>query len=442
MALPLVPYPRHVEQLGGVCVLASLDDVEVRLDTDRVDLGDEGYELLIGVDGIDGAVVVAATAHGAWNGSRTMKQLAPVGGAAVLPCVHIVDTPRFGWRGAMLDVARHFFGPAEVCRFIELIAEFKLNRLHLHLSDDQGWRLDVPGWPALVRVGGSSAVGGDDGGWYSTDDWASIVAHAERHFVTIVPELDMPGHTNGALASVPQLNRGGVATDRYTGKGVGFSSLHLDVPATGAFVAEVLAHLAAVTPGPWLHIGGDEAAATDHDEYVAFIELLQREAHRFGKQTIGWEEITAAPLHSHTLVQHWLNPATSAAAPDHAKFVLSPARHTYLDMRHDVADPLGRRWAGDIDVDVAYEWDPAELLPAVGEARIAGVEAPLWTEKVRTIAEVEHLCFPRLLCLAEVGWTPQAHRSFAEFRVRLAEQTDRLVRRGVHAYRSSLLHDR
>jgi hexosaminidase len=429
--LPLVPLPNSVVLTEGEW--DGHGDAVEQLDPTRSDLGAEGYELRIEPTG---ASIVAATAHGVWNAGRTLAQLREVG--PEVPALHIVDTPRYAWRGAMLDVARHFFGVSDILRFIDLIADVKLNRLHLHLTDDQGWRLEIPGWPTLTEVGGSSAVGGDPGGWLTTADWARIVEHAAARFVTIVPEVDLPGHTNAALASVPGLNRDGVATPLYTGKEVGFSSLHLDVAATRGFIADVVAHLASITPGPYLHLGGDEAAATEHDEYLTFVELLQREAARHGKRMVGWEEIAQAPLDEQTIVQHWVRPEVAAATPI-GRFVMSPAGRTYLDMRHDVADPLGRRWAGDIDVDRAYTWDPATVVPGVGDERIEGVEAPLWTEKVRTIDEVEHLCFPRLLCLAEVGWTTQAQRELTEFRVRVGEQTRRLVARGVHAYTGGVL---
>jgi hexosaminidase len=282
-------------------------------------------------------------------------------------------------------------------------------------------------------------VNGDMGGWFSLSDWAEIIAHAERHFVTVVPEIDMPGHTNAALASVPELNLDGVAPPLYTGKDVGFSSLRLHVPATARFVRDVVATLAAHTPGPYLHIGGDEAHSTGHDEYVSFVELLQREVARHGKHMVGWEEIVHAPLHRDTLVQHWLKPDTVTNAPQGTRFIMSPARHTYLDMKHHLDDTLGRRWAGVIDLDAAYDWDPAALVPGVGDSQIAGVEAPLWTEKVHTFAEVEQLCFPRLMSLAEVGWTPQPSRHLEEFLVRVGEETRRLAARGVHVHRSRLV---
>lgn len=470
-AHPLVPLPRHVEWHDGVCVLPTdvtvvadhpdaatvVDvfmhdlarqtgmqprraaqpqgvDIAVQLHAHRADLGAEGYELFAAADGLG---LVAATPHGLWNATRTALQLIRSDGT--LPTAHILDTPRFEWRGAMLDVARHPFTADEVCRFIDLIARHKLNRLHLHLTDDQGWRLEIPDWPALTVVGGSSATGGDAGGWFTLADWARIVAYASDRFVTIVPEVDMPGHTNAALASVPELNPDGVAPPLYTGKDVGFSSLRLDLSLTRRFVSDVVATLAAITPGEFLHIGGDEAHSTDHDAYVEFITFLQGEVERHGKSMVGWEEITAAPLHRHSLVQHWIRPEVAARAPRACRFIMSPARHTYLDMRHAEGDPFGRRWAGDIDLPTIHDWDPAEQIPDVDDHRIAGVEAPLWTEKVRTFEQVQTLCFPRLLCLAEVGWTPQAQRSWSSFAPRLGGATERLADDGVPVYRSASL---
>lgn len=470
----LVPYPRHVEPRPGRFVpspfshvvsptdLPSLSvaehlvadlqavaglhlpvtgtgtghgDIELSLHPHRADLGAEGYELIVAPDG---AAVVAASAHGLWNGTRTLVQLLTPGAPADLPAVHVIDGPRFEWRGAMLDVARHFFGVDHVIRFVELMARYKLNRLHLHLGDDQGWRIEIPGRPALTAIGGSTAVNGDPGGWYSLRDWVEIVTHAERHFVTVVPEIDLPGHTNAALASVPELNPGGVAPPLYTGVEVGFSTLRLDLPATGPFVRDVIDTLAGITPGPYLHVGGDEAHSTDHHEYLAFVELLQREVARTGKHMVGWEEIAQAPLHRDTLVQHWLRPDVAASQPGN-RLVMSPSKHTYLDMKHHADDTLGRRWAGAIDLDAAYLWDPAAVVPGVGDDRIAGVEAPLWTEKVRTFDEITELCFPRLVALAEVGWTPQTSRDWAWFRERVSVETDRLGARGVRVHRSRLL---
>lgn len=429
----MLPQPRHVT-LHGDRVAVDLEAIEVSLHPSRADLGDEGYELLVEEGG---AAVVAATEHGLWNGRCTLRQMVALDGTA--PSAHVIDAPRYAWRGAMLDVARHFFTVDEVKRFITLISRYKLNRLHLHLTDDQGWRIDIPGWPSLARHGGSTATNGDPGGFYSLDEWRDIVEHGARHFVTVVPEIDMPGHTNAALASVPELNVDGLCPPLYTGKQVGFSSLRMHLPATERFVRDVVRTMADITPGPWLHIGGDEAHSTEHPEYLEFIELLQREVASTGKRLVAWEEAGAAPLHRDALVQHWLSADKVMSAPSGVGVVMSPASHTYLDMRHDDDDPWGRRWAGDIDVDRAYLWDPAEVVHGLAPDRIVGVEAPLWTEKVPTFEAVEHLCFPRLLCLAEVGWTPQTMRHWNDFRTRLHHEVTQLALEGVNVHRSKVV---
>lgn len=422
--------------------IATDGDITLQLDGDITEHGEEGYELIIGAQG---AQLRAGHPHGLWNGTRTLVQLfAHVPGDAALPAVRIVDRPRYVWRGAMLDVARHFFSVDQVLRFIELIARFKINRLHLHLTDDQGWRLAIDGWPTLTNIGGSTATGHGSGGWFSRADYSEIVAHAARHFITIVPEVDMPGHTNAALASVPALNLSGTSPPLYTAMAhdlasVGFSSLHLAAPATRHFITDVISQLAADTPGKYVHIGGDEANATDATEYNDFIELLQREVHSHGKQLVGWEEIANAALLPGAIVQHWLRSDVVRRAPGSARFVMSPAAHTYLDMKHTPSCQAGRRWAGFIDVDTAYGWDPATLIDGIGDDRIEGVEAPLWTEKVATFDDVQHLCFPRLACLSEVGWTAQRHRDWNGFRPRLAVHAHRLEQIGVPIYRSALL---
>lgn len=412
-------------------------DIVLQLDTEANEHGPEGYTLDVSTADVH---LRAATTAGLWNGSRTLLQLFPHRASEhSTPAVHIVDHPRFEHRGVMLDVARHFFSPDHVMRLVELIARFKINRLHLHLSDDQGWRMAIDGWPALTSIGGAGAVDGDFGGQFTRADYRELVAHAARHSVTIIPEIDMPGHTNAALASIPKLNLDGISPPPYTGRGVGFSSLRLAAPATRQFITDVITQLAADTPGDWLHIGGDEAHVTPAPEYAEFIALLQRAVGEHGKHMIGWEEIATAPLATGAIVQHWLQPATAAGAPGDTRFIMSPAAHTYLDMKHTPDCRVGRRWAGFIDVDRAYEWDPAALIEGVGDDRILGVEAALWTEKVRTFDDVEYLCFPRLACLAEVGWTAQARRDFTAFVPRLVTHVERLEAIGVHPYRSTLL---
>ncbi|HWQ00021.1 MAG TPA: beta-N-acetylhexosaminidase, partial [Vicinamibacterales bacterium] len=402
--------------------------------------GREGYELTVAPDRV---TIVANTPAGLFYGVQTFRQLLPpfIEHEAVLPdtrrpvaapAVRIVDRPRYPWRGAMLDVARHFFPPADVRRYIDLVALYKINRLHLHLSDDQGWRIEVRAWPELARRGGSTEVGGGPGGYYTQEEYAALVAYAAERYVTIVPEIDMPGHTNAALASYPELNCDGAAPPLYTGIEVGFSALCVDKELTYTFIGDVVREIAALTPGPYFHIGGDEVKKLAPEQYARFIERVQAIVQANGKQAIGWDEIAAAPLLPTTLVQHWRPkaPLPPSLGPGNA-VILSPANRAYLDMKYTDRTAIGLAWAGHVEVRDAYDWEPA----AEGAA-IAGVEAPLWTETVATMGDVEFLAFPRLAAVAEVGWSAPDRRDWEDFRRRLAAQGPRWTALGVNFYRS------
>ena len=240
----------------------------------------------------------------------------------------------------MLDVARHFFGVDDVKRYMDLMALYKLNRLHLHLSDDQGWRIEIKSWPNLAIEGGKSEVGGGPGGYYTQQDYTALVDYGRERHITIVPEIDMPGHTNAALASYPDLNCDGIARQRYTGIEVGFSSLCVDKDITYKFIDDVVREIAALTPGAYFHIGGDEVKTLTAAQYVAFVERVQAIVQAHGKETIGWDEIAPAHLLPTTIVQHWRpDGAPSQAVAKGARVVMSVANRAYLDMQYDAGEP-------------------------------------------------------------------------------------------------------
>ena len=414
-------------------------------------LGPEGYDLDVRPARI---TLTAATPAGLFYGVQTLRQLMPPRveyGAArpvplPVPAVQISDRPRFAWRGAMLDVARHFFGVDDVKRFVDLMALYKLNRLHLHLSDDQGWRIEVPAHPALAAVGGSTEVGGGPGGFYTLADYDEIVRYAAERFVTVVPEIDLPGHTNAALAALPELTCDGVAPPLYTGIRVGFSSVCVEKESTYAFVEDVVATLAAHTPGDVIHLGGDEVRELSAAQYARFMRRAQAIVARHGKRFAAWDEIAEADvdLSPGDVVQVW-RPGSGEradglerAAAAGAGLVLSPADRVYLDIKYDSTTALGLTWAGLNDVRDAYDWKPTDLVPSVPESAILGVEAPLWSETLDTIRDVEHMAFPRLAGVAEVGWSA-APRSWDEYRRRLAAHGPRWVALGVPFHRSPLV---
>jgi hexosaminidase len=422
----------------------------ILLQLDRDQGGDEGYRdegYRLEVTG-SGIVVRATGPAGLFYGVQTLRQLLPPAvesrtpqpGPWPVPGVRIVDRPRFRYRGAMLDVARHFFGVDTVKRYLDRLALYKINHLHLHLTDDQGWRIAIEGWPALARHGGSTAVGGGPGGHYSREAYQEIVAYAQARHITVVPEIDMPGHTNAALSSYPQLTRDGVAPAPYTGMKVGFSTLQADLEVTYRFVADVLAELAAMTPGRYLHIGGDEALSTTAEDYARFVTRVQPMVAAHGKTVMGWQEIAAADHSGPRVLQYWRPEAPdarlAAAVAQGASVVMSPANRVYLDMRYDADSPLGLDWAGPVEVRDTYDWDPGSYLDGVPESRVLGVEAALWSETISTPEQVDYLTFPRLPALAEVGWSPVSARDWAGFRQRLAGHAPRWKVAGIAFHHS------
>jgi hexosaminidase len=398
----------------------------------------EGYDLRVGPDRV---TIAGGGPAGAFYGVQTLRQLLPLKAPWRVGAGTIVDSPRFAWRGAMLDVARHFFGVEDVERFIDVMAAYKLNRLHLHLSDDQGWRISIRSWPNLTRHGGSTAVGGGPGGYYTQQQYRQLAAYAQSRFVTVVPEIDMPGHVEAALSSYPELSCDGRERPLFTGIDVGFSSLCTTKAVTYRFVDDVVGELAKLTPGEWFHIGGDEAMATKQADYVRFIERVQRIVRGHGKVLLGWEEIGRATLPPRSVVQHWnVDPKkatlSAQAVKQGAKVIMSPADKTYLDMKYDASTRLGLSWAGFTSVRDAYSWDPATQLRGVKETDVLGVEAPLWSETLRTSANIDYMAFPRLIGVAETGWSPSTGRSWREYRLRLAAQGPLLRAMGVRYFRS------
>ena len=408
--------------------------------------GADAYELIVSNDGV---TIRANQPAGVFYGVQSFRQLLPafIEHAAVRankarPVVaapgRIVDAPRFAWRGAMLDVARHFMPVPVVKRYIDLMTLYKLNRLHLHLSDDQGWRIEIASWPNLTVHGGSTEVGGGPGGFYTREQYADLVKYAADRFITVVPEIDMPGHTNAALASYAELNCDGAARQLFTGIEVGFSALCVDKEVTYRFIDDVVREIAALTPGPWFHMGGDEVKTLSPEKYASFIERVQKIVESHGKQAIGWDEIASAQLLPATVVQYWRpKPNEKEGAAKSARAIMSIASKAYLDMKYDATTPIGLNWAGFIDVRTAYDWEPAQQVSGVPESMLLGVEAPLWSETVATIGDLEWLAFPRLIAIAERAWSPPATRDWSSFRLRLGAQGPRLTALGVNFYRSS-----
>jgi hexosaminidase len=405
-------------------------------------LGEEGYELVITKKLV---LLSANTTAGVFRGVQTIRQLLPAKvemtstqtGPWKIATGTIIDYPVYSYRGVMLDVSRHFFGVGDVEKLIDYLSYYKMNVLHLHLSDDQGWRIEIKSWPELAKHGGSTQVGGGKGGYYTQDQYTAIVQYAKDRYITIVPEIDMPGHTNAALSSYAELNCSGKATELYTGTEVGFSTFCTTLDITYKFINDVVGELAALTPGPYIHLGGDESHSTKREDYIPFINKVQDIVLAHGKKVLGWDDIAIASLKPGVVAQHWANVKNAnMAVGQGAKILMSPAVKAYLDMQYDKSTKLGLHWAAYIEVDSAYTWDPATLIPGVAKENILGIEAALWTETITNIDEMEYMVFPRLPGYAEIGWTPSSGRSWNEYKVRLGNHAGRFKAMGIDYYQS------
>ncbi|MFI0349234.1 family 20 glycosylhydrolase [Actinomadura sp. 9N407] len=421
--------------------------------------------------------IKAATPNGALNGVQTLRQLFPqwVESAAratadwTAPAVRIVDHPRFAHRGMMLDVARSFYPVGEVKEYIDTAAQFKINRLHLHLSDDQGWRIAVGAppsntsgidYPRLTSVSGATAMtynsagklmGTELGipGHYTKADYTEIVRYAGAAGMTVIPEIDVPGHTNAALHAIPQLNSAGSKPRPEPGQptvpangtpDVGYSSLDAANPVTYEFTRQVLTQIAAMTPGPYLHIGADESHNTSAADYTTMVNAFSGQVNALGKTVIGWNELAGTALPpNNSVVQYW-NGGKAAVADavrsKGAKVLLSPAAHTYVPQKQDARQPQGGTWAcgGPCDLGRHYGWDPGTFIPGVSEESVLGVESALWGEFIRRLPQAQYYSYPRLIATAEVGWTPQSRRDYPGFTRRLAEAGGRLTVQGVNFF--------
>lgn len=429
----LLPRPVSVEPLPGQCPVPS--EVDVRIDGG---LPAEGYRLEIDPSGV---TLHAADAAGELYGRQTLRQL--IGpdafraasihnGQATIPCGVVTDHPRFGWRGCLLDVARHFRTKAEVLRFIDLLAAHKLNVLNLHLTDDQGWRIEIPEFPKLTEVGGwrkSSMVGRHDGperdgrphgGFYTTDDLREIVAYAASRSVTVVPEVDIPGHARAAIAAYPELGpETAEPWEVWTSWGISTSLLNTE-KSTVDFFKGVFDHVLEIFPSEVIALGGDEVPGAT-EEHGRFVREIARHLVERGRRPLGWDEVLEAGDLPPMVIGSWQSEAAGArAAKAGHDVVMCPEDHVYLDHRQsdhpDEPIPVGfLRTLEDI---YGYEPVPADF-PA--DRTILGTQAQVWAEHLDTVRRVDYAAFPRLSAFAEVAWSSPEGRDYAEFLPRLRD---------------------
>lgn len=402
----------------------------------------EAYRLTIKSDSL---ILSSATAAGAFRGIQTIRQILPeqsndsltTNPVWVIPSGTITDQPQFELRSTMLDVSRHFFSVKDVKKYIDILAYYKFNTFHLHLTDDQGWRIEIKSWPRLTEIGGASSVGGEHGGFYTQEDYKDIVAYAADRFITIIPEVDMPGHTNAASLSYPFLNGNGKEITPRTDTQVGYSTFDTRQDTVYAFIEDVIREISAITPGPYFHIGGDESHVTKKEDYIYFVERAQKIVAKYGKRMIGWDEVATADIGASSVTQWWNSRKNAELGiAQGTQLILSPANKAYLDMKYDESSNHGLDWAALIPVDTAYNWYPEDL---IDKEHILGIEAPLWSETITNISELEYLAFPRVIGYAELGWTSKENRNWDDYKIRLAHQTPFLEKNNVSFYRSPLI---
>jgi hexosaminidase len=436
---------------------------------------DEGYKLYIQPDNV---IIRYRTSRGAFWGIQTLRQLMSASievknsGLKIInvPAVEIEDSPRFVFRGFMLDVSRHFFNIDFLKKCIDVMAFYKLNSFHLHLTDDQGWRIEIKKYPLLQSISAwrkETLIGHRldtpkrydgirYGGYYTQKQLKDLVQYAHRRFITIIPEIDLPGHSQAVLAAYPEF--GCIDSTYQVARGWG---VHKDIlcpkEETFSFLRDVFAEVMAIFPGQYIHIGGDEVPEVrwkesafcqtlikklglkdEHELQSYFVQRIQNFVNSRGRTIIGWDEILNGDITPNTVIMSWHGEKGGiAAAKQKIYSIMVPVLYTYVnlyqtkDRKHE---PLSN--GGFLPLRKVYSYDPLPSQLTPNEAKyILGTEACLWTEYVGSSQVAETMAFPRLCALAEVGWTPLAQKDYEAFTKRLDQNITHLEKMGVHFFK-------
>jgi hexosaminidase len=401
-------------------------------------LGKEGYQL-----DISSSIVTleAASEAGLFYGIQTLRQMFPaeienekISEEIKLPQVTITDSPKFEWRGSMLDIARSFFGPDYIKKHLDRMAFYKLNRLHLHLTDDQGWRIEIKQKPKLTELGSKGAVKGGRSGYLTQEEYKEIQEYAAARNIVIVPEIDMPGHIYSALMAYPELNcddfsniepRMATPPELFHEYKVGWSKLCLDKPEIYDFVATVFGEMAEITTGDYLHIGGDEIEDERYKEFVVKADSIVR---NLGKTTIGWEEVTQAKVDSTFISQRWNGKTKSVL---NTRVIESICSSFYFDHANVPGQEMTNNWCQKRGVSLKDAYTFIAKNP-----NTIGVEAPLWTEMVLSNEAADDRFWPRSIAMAEVGWSKDENKDYKNFIDRLGKHGLRLDLMDVDYFRS------
>jgi len=476
---------------GKICPFSAPPGLEQGLAAGKVkgaiflrdaDLAPEAYVIEVA----SGRLVVRASGHvGVLYALHTLRQMLPAAIYGqrtaekerwVLPGCIIRDEPRFAWRGMHLDCSRHFWEIDEIKRYLDVMAMFKLNRFHWHLTDDQGWRIEIKSYPLLSQIAcwrEGTMVGHDFssndgiryGGFYSQEQIREIVDYAAARGITVVPEIDLPGHMLAALSAYPELGCTGGPYTTWTRWGVSDQVLCVGKESTFAFLEAVLTEVAELFPGEYIHIGGDECPKTawkacpdcqalirtlglqDDGRFTAEQYLQNYVTKRVqdflatkGKKIIGWDEILEGELAPGATVMSWRGTEGAIqAAAEGFDAILTPTSHCYFDYcqaEDPSTEPLSI--GGYVPLEKVYSMDPLEGIDPAGAHHILGVQANLWTEYISTPEQLEYMLLPRMLALSEVQWCPAGQRDWFRFLRVLREHEFAVLEQAGYNYRKSL----
>lgn len=446
---------------------ASTDSaITMTLDAALSNLGDEGYVLDVTPEQVD---IRAPKPAGLFYAGITLLQLLPPAIFSAtpqtdanwsVPCCHIEDQPRFTWRGMHLDVARHFMPVEFVKKFIDLLALHKMNIFHWHLTEDQGWRLEIKKYPKLTEVGAwrketragherdkAGFDGVPHGGFYTQDEAREVVAYAAERHVIVLPEIEMPGHAQAAIAAYPELGNTDEKLEVWTQFGINKHVVNVE-ESTVQFYQDVLREVLDIFPSPFIHVGGDECPKDEwqaspraqarmhelglkdeHELQSWFIRRMDTFLNEQGRTLIGWDEILEGGLAPNAVVMSWRGEEGGIAASQAGHdVVMAPNRHVYFDYyaTEDKAnEPLAI--GGFLPLEKVYGYEPIPPQLSADEAKhVLGAQGELWTEYMKTPAHVEYMAFPRVCALSEVVWSPAARKDYADFLQRMQAHTQRL----------------
>jgi len=428
-------------------------------------LGPEGYRLEVKADSVE---ISAFKPAGVFYGIQSLRQLLPVesfrkakvdGIAWTAPCVTVEDQPRFSWRGLHIDVGRHFMPKEFLLKFIDLIALHKMNVMHLHLTEDQGWRIEIKKYPKLTSIGSKRKEtmaghyeenrydGTPHSGFYTQDDIREIVKYAEDRFVDVMPEIEMPGHSQAAIAAYPELGNTGKQLEVGTHWGV-YDNVYNANDTTIHFLQDVLTEVLSLFPSKFIHIGGDECPKTqwhaspeaqakikqlglkdEHELQSWFIHQMDAFLAAKGRRLVGWDEILEGGLAPGATVMSWRGEQGGiAAAKAGHDVIMTPGDSTYFDhyqSRDHKAE--GVAIGGFLPLEKVYAYEPVPKELTAEEAKhVLGAQGQLWTEYIPDAKRLEYMAFPRACALAEVLWTPAKEKNYPDFLTRMSAHLERL----------------